>query len=586
MSPKSATLSSVREILMQESVDALWVSHTDIHHNEYVPECYQRLGYVTGFTGSAGLGLIALDQACLFVDGRYTLQAPKEVDNALWQVDSLNYELIQVWIKDKLPPKSVIAYDPWLMTFKEEKQWITWGQEHGYIFKALSKNPIDTIWAERPSLPLNPIVLYPVSYAGERAQAKCQRLAQVIRSQGAEVAVLTQPESIAWLLNLRGKDVATTPIFLSFAALDHHAHVSLWLDSTKIPKDMEVFLEDITLYPYDPTRIAQDLKAYKTVMIDPAKAPSALVSAFEERGIKVAFHEDITLLPKALKNVQEQQGMREAHIQDGIALCRCLQWIEETRAQRTITELDVVEKLYEFRSLSPDFKGVSFDTIAASGPHGAIVHYKPSFNSNRPLQDDDLFLLDSGGQYWQGTTDVTRTLSLGSVTKEYIEAYTAVLQGHIALDQARFPVGTTGSQLDTLARYALWQKGMDYAHGTGHGVGSYLSVHEGPQGISKRASSVFLRPGMVLSNEPGYYKTGSFGIRIESLLMVRTSTFEEFLTFETLTFAPMDLRLIDFSSLSKTEYFWVKEYHQWVYDTLVQRAPDLESYLGRHLIKE
>lgn len=573
-------LGHLRQAMKEQGAQALWIPYADIHQNEYVPPCYQRLRWLTGFSGSAGLGLVSQTEAILFVDGRYMVQAPQEIDTTLWAVGSLKTSAIQEWILKNLGEHGCITYDPWLMTIAQARQWEKWGQEQGIQFKPGPSSLIDQVWTQRPLLPKAPLASYPLAYAGEDTLTKRKRMVKMLEEQKADWAFFSQPDSIAWLLNLRGGDVPTTPIFLAFAALHKDGDVHMWIDKGKFSPQLEREFEGLILYPYNPFHIPSVFAAGTRVTLDPEGTPVALKQLLEAKGVNVLLAKDVVALPKALKNQIEQKGMRAIHQEDALALIRWLAWLEETWSSTSLTELDVVEKLHAFRCQSPLFKGESFDTIAAAGPHGAIVHYKPTAQSNRTLQKGDLLLIDSGGQYWGGTTDVTRTIPLGPPTLKQRQAFTRVLKGHIRLASARFPAGTTGSQLDSLARFDLWQAGQDYAHGTGHGVGNYLSVHEGPQRISSSPSTQALLEGMVLSNEPGYYLKDAFGIRIESLVMVQSAPFTGFLEFETLTLVPIDGRLIEKDLLTSDELDWLKRYHETICRLILPLDPHLNTYLS------
>jgi Xaa-Pro aminopeptidase len=535
----------------------------DGYRSEYVPCNARRLAWLTGFTGSAGVAIILQDQAAIWSDGRYTLQLRQQVDDKLFSLHHLTAEPPSDWLKHRLKAGDRIGFDPWLHTTGEAAELRRACERATARLVALIQNPIDAIWADRPAKPLGPVVAHDIAYAGEDSGAKRKRLAQALNEQGVAAAVLTAPESVAWLLNIRGADVPHTPLALARAILYGHGGVDLFLDRRKLKPPVVRHLGPAVRL-HDEENFAAKIKALGTakgaIQIDFSQAPAWVVRRLEAAGCRIIAAEDPCLLPKACKNPTELAGMRAAHLRDGAALCRFLSWLECNAAVGRLDELGAAAKLEAFRRENELIQDLSFPTISASGPHGAIVHYRVRPKTNRRLRSGELYLVDSGAQYLDGTTDVTRTLAIGEPSALMRACYTSVLRGHIALATARFPQGTSGQQLDSLARRPLWEKGLDYDHGTGHGVGSYLGVHEGPQRIAKTSSAVALRPGMIVSNEPGFYKTGAFGIRLENLVAVEEKP-RPSLGFATLTLAPLARKLIDPGLLTETERAWLDAYH-------------------------
>lgn len=576
-------LAALRQELARRGVDGFLVPRGDEHQGEYVPAAAERLAWLTGFKGSAGYACVLLEEAAVFVDGRYTLQVAQEVDTALFTPRHVTDEPLGEWLQARLKPGQRLAYDPWLHTEDQVRRLEKTVTALGASLAALDSNPVDAVWADRPALPKAKIRPHDLALAGRSSAEKREALGAQLSEAGVGAAVLTLPDSIAWLLNVRGGDVVHSPLPLSFALLHADGGVEWFVDPDKLTPEVTAGLGNaVTVQP--PEKLADGLdrlgRASAKVMADPATAARWVFDRLRAAGAEVVKGADPCLLPKACKNAAELDGMRRAHRRDGAALSRFLHWLDEAVAGGgRLTELDAAERLAAFRAETGELRDLSFDTIAGAGPNGAIVHYRVSEASNRPLGQGELFLLDSGGQYPDGTTDVTRTIAVGEPSAEMRRRFTLVLKGHIALARARFPRGTTGSQLDTVARYALWQDGLDYDHGTGHGVGSYLNVHEGPQRISKIPNAVALQPGMVVSNEPGYYKTGAYGIRIENLVAVTESPEapddeREMLAFETLTLAPIDRRLVEPGLLSSEEAGWLDAYHARVREAI---GPQLDG---------
>lgn len=569
-------LSALRAELRRRGLAGFLVPRADEHQGEYVPPRAERLAWLTGFTGSAGLAVVLESEAALFVDGRYTLQAREQVDTRLFAPVALSETTPERWIAEHLPAGSRLGHDPWLHTADAVARLRQACAEADAALVPCPDNPLDAVWLDQPGPPLAPMVPYDLTLAGESSEAKRRRLAGELARARLDGAVLTMPDSIAWLLNVRGADVPHTPVVLAFAVLHADATVDLFVDGRKISPEAQTHLgPEIRVQP--PAAFEEALRrlggARKSIRVDPSTAAARIADLLEESGALVARGPDPCALPKACKNPVELDGMRAAHLRDGAALTRFLAWIAREAPQGRIDEIAAAERLARFRAETGQLKDLSFDTISGAGPNGAIVHYRVTPASNRRLEPGMLYLIDSGGQYPDGTTDVTRTIAIGTPPAEARAHFTRVLKGHIALARCRFPAGTTGSQLDVLARLALWQAGLDFDHGTGHGVGHYLSVHEGPQRISKLPNTVALRPGMILSNEPGYYREGAYGIRIENLVAV-TAPAEipggerPMMAFETLTLAPIDLALVEPALLDAEEIAWLNAYHAGVRDRI------------------
>ena len=561
-------IARLREVMARAVLDAVLVPHADEFMNEYVPPCGQRLTFLTGFTGSAGLAVVARKSAALFVDGRYILQAPKQVDTNIFEVLQVPGSKPAAWIGKALKQGAVVGFDPWLhspSTIEEMEKELGAKQIR---FKALSRNPVDRVWGrQRPAPPRGTIQPHPLKYAGKSAEEKIKELQALLRKDGQDAVVLTFPDSICWLFNVRGSDVAHNPIALAFAIVPVTGKAELFVDPGKIGAEAKAHLAPLAKISA-PDALAGRLTALKatgkTVRLSPG-APAWFSRKLKGGKAKVVRAADPCVLPKARKNAAEIKGTRTAHVRDGAAMARFLAWLDREAASGSLDEIVTAQKLETIRSETQSLKEISFDTISGAGPNGAIVHYRVTAATNRKLGSGELYLVDSGAQYLDGTTDVTRTVAIGKPTREMQERFTLVLKGNIAVGTARFPKGTRGIDLDPFARRSLWEAGLDYDHGTGHGVGSYLSVHEGPQSISRSGMTV-LEPGMIVSNEPGYYKTGAYGIRIENLLLVRelekiAGGEREMMTFETLTLVPIDLRLVVPEMLSSAEREWLNAYH-------------------------
>jgi Xaa-Pro aminopeptidase len=581
MATHEARLQALRDQLRADRLDGFVVPLTDEHLSEYVGSYAQRLAWLTGFQGSAGWAAVLSEEAAIFTDGRYTLQVKDQVDGALWSYQPVPETSVADWLKANAPDGGRIGYDPWLHTRDWVKKARTALAERNAELVAVRRNPIDVVWADRPDPSPAPLDVHPDSIAGKSSAAKRQEMADWLKEVKADAAVLSALDSIAWTFNVRGRDVDHTPVALSFALINDDGTADLFVDPGKIGEEVRKHLGNgVRLHERGAFELYLRGLAGKTVAADPERAVAAIFDALEAAGAKVVAKRDPAVLPKAIKNETEVAGHRAAQARDGAALARFLHWVSVEAPQGGIDELKAVAKLQELREQCGDLRDTSFDTISGAGPNGAIVHYRVSEGTNRPLKMDSLYLVDSGGQYPDGTTDVTRTMAIGTPTAEMRDRFTRVLKGNIAVDMALFPVGTRGAQLDSFARQYLWSAGVDYAHGTGHGVGSFLSVHEGPQRISPAGGAQAggdepLRPGMILSNEPGYYKAGEYGIRIENLVLVVEREIEgaekKVLGFDTLTFAPIDRALIDVARLTERELSWLNNYHARVLEVVGPR---------------
>ncbi|MHA1537957.1 MAG: aminopeptidase P family protein [Alphaproteobacteria bacterium] len=567
-------IAALRAELTHRDLSGFVVPLADEHQGEYVPPSARRLAWLTGFNGSAGTAIVLRESAALFVDGRYTLQAREEADGAIYEFLTIPGDKPGDWIEANLPAGGKLGYDAWLHTEDGAKRLGEACRKAGGELVASEGNPLDAVWTGRPPAPSAKIYPHGLEFAGVSSADKRARIGGRLRKDKIGAAVLSLPDSIAWLLNIRGGDVPRAPLPLSFAILHADTRVELFIDPRKLGEEIVAhFGEEIALSPPDALGPALDRLGAQGmgVLADPASAGDWLFKRLDAAGARIVRRPDPCQLAKACKNAVELEGARRAHRRDGAALTRFLAWLageiaKGDAARGGVSEMAAADRLEAFRRENDRFRDLSFDTISGAGPNGAIVHYRVSEASNRRLEPGQLYLVDSGAQYLDGTTDVTRTLAIGAPSDEMRDRFTRVLKGHIALASVRFPKGTTGSQLDALARQPLWRAGLDFDHGTGHGVGSYLSVHEGPQRISKLASTVALEPGMICSIEPGYYKQGAYGIRIENLVAVRPAeglegSEREMLEFETLTLAPIELALVDASLMSESEIAWLDAYH-------------------------
>jgi Xaa-Pro aminopeptidase len=570
----AARVAALRAELERRGLDGLIVPRADRYQNEYVPPCDERLAWLTGFTGSAGVAIVLNDRAVIFVDGRYLLQVCDEVDGEIFSVEHLVEHPPTQWIETQLPVNAKLGYSPWLHTIDGAERLAKACAAAGAMLVPVNDNPVDAIWSERPQPPLGMVIAHDLRFAGEAASAKLERVRAAMQKTAADALVVSDPQAVSWLFNIRGSDVPHTPVVLAFAIVPKAGRPSLYVDLRKLGNDMRTRLEEIVdvraeaAFELD---LAELGRQHRAVRLDPALCADAIARLVVENGGTMVRGGDPIAPLKAIKNAAEIAGARAAQARDGAAVTRFLAWFDR-EAGRGLTEIDAVEALESFRRDTRLLKDVSFPTIAGAGPDGAIVHYRVSRRSNRCIGADELFLIDSGGQYEDGTTDITRTIAVGTPTTEMRQKFTLVLKGHIAIARAVFPDGTTGAQLDTLARQFLWRAGVDFDHGTGHGVGSYLSVHEGPARISKLGGTA-LKRGMILSNEPGYYRTGAYGIRIENLILVSEAAAVEgaekpLNAFETLTLAPIDRRLIEPALLSAEEISWLDAYHARVREVL------------------
>jgi Xaa-Pro aminopeptidase len=568
-------LQALREQLIRRGLSGFVLPRADRHQDEFLPPSEERLAWLTGFTGSAGHAVILRDRATLFVDGRYTLQARKQVEPSLFTIEHLTETPVERWLEANLPAGAKLGYDPWLHTVESAEKLARACGNANAALVPVEPNPIDALWTDRPPQPLGPVSLHDFRFAGEYASTKLARIRAEIATLRADALVISDPHAVAWTFNIRGADVAHTPLPLSFAIVPQEGRPTLYIDGAKLSNAVRHRLEEVTEVR-EPADFIRELAALgaarRTVRLDQATAADALSRFITGAGGKAIKGADPIVMMKAVKNPVEIEGARAAHLRDGAAVANFLAWFEREAPHGELTEIDAVEALESFRRATSLLKDVSFSTIAGAGPNGAIVHYRVTRASNRKLAPGELFLIDSGGQYEDGTTDITRTVIVGEPTPEMRDRFTRVLKGHIAIARAVFPDGTTGAQLDPLARQSLWRAGLDFDHGTGHGVGSYLSVHEGPARISK-LGNVPLKRGMILSNEPGYYKTDAYGIRIENLMLVAEGPVvagaeKQLNAFETLTLVPIDLRLLDPALLTASEIAWLDAYHARVREAL------------------
>jgi Xaa-Pro aminopeptidase len=575
-----ARAKSLREKLAALGLDGFLVPRSDIHQNEYCPPSEERLAWLTGFAGSAGIAIVLADEASIFVDGRYTVQVREQVDIGTFTPRHLIEEPPEKWLERTLKPGAKLGYDPSLQSINEVERLRAACEKAGAILVPVSENLIDSIWKDRPAAPLAPIVLHDVALAGETSASKIARLQAKLAEQKLDAVFTNDAHAAAWLFNIRGGDVSHTPLPLSFALIPASGQPTLFADGRKLSNAVR---DDLSQHMAiaEPGRIDAMLGAAvkgKTVRLDPAMVVERFATVIEQAGGRIQKGSDPVALLRAVKNEAERAGARAAHIRDGAAFVNFLAWFDEAALKGGETEISVAEALERCRAETGVLKDVSFPSISSAGPNAAIPHYRVSHASNLPVTPG-LFLIDSGAQYVDGTTDITRTIAVGDVTPLMKDRYTRVLKGHIAIALARFPKGAAGSQLDSFARSALWEIGTDFDHGTGHGVGSYLSVHEGPQRISKLGTTP-LEPGMILSNEPGYYRAGEFGIRIENLVLVEEAEIEgaerTMYSFETLTLAPIDTRPIEVSLLTAKEIAWLNAYHTRVREVLSPLVDEAE----------
>jgi Xaa-Pro aminopeptidase len=560
-------LAALRAELKRRGLNGFIIPRADRYQNEYVPPCAERLAWLTGFTGSAGVAVVLAERAAIFVDGRYLVQVREEIDGAAFAVEHLVEHPPAAWIEENLPPGAKIGYSPWLHTVESAERLAKACDGAGGTLAAVADNPVDALWQKRPQPPRGAVALHDLRYAGEEAAAKLARLHDAFAKR-ADVLIVSDPQAVCWLFNIRGRDVPHVPVALGFATVQRAGRPALYIEPGKLIGAAREQLEMLATMRA-PADFEKDLaalgKAARAVMLDPALCPDAIARAVAENGGKIVRAADPIAPMKAVKNAAEIAGARAAQLRDGVAMVRFLAWLDREAPRGLLTEIDAVEALESFRRDTGLLKDISFPTIAGAGPDGAIVHYRVTRRTNRRIAPGELFLVDSGGQYEDGTTDITRTIVTGAPTADMRKNFTLVLKGHIAIARAVFPDGTTGAQLDPLARQFLWRDGLDFDHGTGHGVGSYLSVHEGPARISKLGTAP-LKRGMILSNEPGYYRAGAYGIRIENLVLVTEAApvadaEKPLNAFETLTLAPIDRRLVEPALMTAEETAWLDVYH-------------------------
>lgn len=586
MQTHEARLAALREELARQGLDGFVVPISDEHLSEYVGAYAQRLQWLTGFGGSAGTVAVLKDLAAIFVDGRYTLQVRDQVDGRLFAYKSVPQDSLAEWLAQNAPAGAKIGFDPWLHTRGWTDAVASRLKKAGAVLVPVEHNPVDAVWTDRPAPSAAPAFLQDDALAGRSSADKRAAIAEWLRAEGCEAVVIAALDSVAWVLNVRGRDVERTPVVLSFLIVHADAGADWFVAPGKVPADVAAALgSDVRLHDRTAFNTALAALSGKRVAVDPARSVAAIFTALETAGAQIVPLADPAVLPKAVKTPAEQDGMRAAHLRDGVAVTRFLHWLDQYGPKCMVDEISAANQLESFRKASGKLVDLSFDTISGSGPNGAIVHYRVSEETNRLLEPNSVYLVDSGGQYVDGTTDITRTVWIGpgDPDAQVKDRFTRVLKGHIALAVQTFPTGTTGSQLDVLARQHLWAAGLDYAHGTGHGVGAFLSVHEGPQRIAKpkggqAGTEQELLPGMILSNEPGYYQAGAYGIRIENLVLVVPRTITggegEWLGFETLTLAPIDRRLVDVGLLSPAEVAWWNTYHA---DVLARIGPHLST---------
>ncbi len=577
-------LMRLREVMGENGVQATIIPSTDPHQSEYVPAFWQRRAWISGFTGSAGDVVITTDSAGLWTDSRYFLQAEQQLAETgiqLFRQGVPGTPSVSSWLTDNLNPGDRVGVDSRLFTASEFMTMRDTLERSGIELISLTENPVDKIWHDRPPVPSDPIRVHPIRFSGESVSDKLRKVRDELKLRGQNVHVITMLDAIAWLFNIRGSDVEYNPVVIAYAIVTLDTAMLFVHRGKESPALFSHLDKQVEVYEYeefsDTLRRLADRD--ERILLDSGSVSQWVVEQLDGKCMVELGTSPITLL-KAIKNPVELDGFRNAHVRDGVAMSRFLCWLEKAVPKGGVTEISAAEKLAAFRSENEYFAGLSFETISAYGPHGAIIHYGPTPESDVELKPEGIYLVDSGGQYLDGTTDITRTVSLGKTTAKERELFTRVLKGHIDLAMCRFPVGTAGKQLDTIARMPLWEVGLNYGHGTGHGVGSYLNVHEGPHAISYyRCIGVPFVPGMVSSNEPGFYLAGEFGIRIENLVVVVADTEIQnsetgFNRFENLTVCPIDTRLVDSELLTDAERDYLNGYHRWVFETL---SPFLEG---------
>lgn len=578
----SEHLPLLRGEMKKQNLDGFVIPHDDEYQNEYIPGYAERLMWATGFSGSAGSAVVMTDKAAIFTDGRYTLQVRQQADDQFFDYVSVEEQTPDKWLGENAVKGARIGYDSMLHTLASVKKLKVAAEKAGFELVAVAQNPIDAAWADQPDLPKTPIRPHDLKFAGKASDEKRKEIAEAISKAGADAVLITAPPSIAWLFNIRGGDVSRSPLPLGRAILNKDGKAALFVMPEKVGNDLPGALgPDVDIRAEaDVTAALEKLGASGAkVAVDPALAPSKFVDDLKNAGAAIVELTDPCALPRAMKNETEIEGARSAHIRDGAAVTRFLHWLDTEAQGGDVDEITAAKKLESIRTESGDLKDLSFDTISGACGNSALPHYRVSTESNTQLKRGTLFLVDSGGQYSDGTTDITRTVPIGEPTDEMRDRFTRVLKGHIALGAMKFPAGVSGGQLDAFARKSLWDAGLDYDHGTGHGVGSFLGVHEGPQRIAKAGSDQPLKPGMIVSNEPGFYKAGEFGIRIENLIVVTEPQpvpggERPMMTFETITLAPINLELVKTDLLTEDERRWLNDYHARVRKTLAPIVPD------------
>ena len=573
-------LIAFRKKIQTLELDGFIVPHTDEYQSEFLSAYAERLAWLTGFTGSAGTAVITTGKSVVMTDGRYTIQVKKEVNEGLYETADSTHISVGQWLRANAKEGNKIGFDPWLHTPAEiEKIKDIAGQKVELV--PVEKNPIDEVWTDQPGKPMNPVEKFPDDIAGKTSPQKISEICDGLREQGVDACLISLPDSICWLLNIRGRDQLYNPVTLAHAILHSNGQVELLIDPRKItPTIKETLGENVTIFSPADSKSRMHALAGKNVQIDKRTIPLWFENNLVEAGANIINKKDPCILPKSCKTPSEIHAIKNAHILDAIAVIQVLRIIDELGEKGKLTEMEVDEHLQAYRSQQFGYQGASFPTIAGFGENGAIIHYRAKPETNTRIEPDGLLLVDSGGQYMWGTTDITRTIAIGPPTEEMKIRNTLVLKGHIAVARARFPQGTTGVQIDTLARQALWEQGLDYAHGTGHGVGCYLSVHEEAASLSPRGNAE-LKAGMLLSNEPGYYKEEEYGIRIENLILVKESgedmeSHKPILEFETVSLVPFDPKLISKSLLTAEELGWIRDYYLKINEVVVPR-------LGQHL---
>ena len=572
---------ALRKEMKKRGLDYFLVPRTDEYQGEYVAAYAERLAWLTGFTGSAGFAIISQRRAVLFVDGRYTIQAADQVDGKTYDILNVPKTTPLAWLKETVKKGQTVGFDENLITIHMAGQITKITTELKAKSAPQTTNPIDAVWLDQPKRPNAQAHPHPIKYAGQKAAQKIDSIKSQLKQADEDATILSDPLSIAWAFNIRGSDIPHTPVVLATAIIHLKGKPDLFINFEKLTPGLEKHLKSVAHIHHekDMTDALLELsKKRANVRLDPQNCPYSICRKLEKKGANISHGTDPCIHPRAIKNKAEITGTRNAHHRDGIAITKFLAWLDASALKSKVTEIDAAKKLEELRAQSRALKELSFDTISGAGPNGAIVHYRVTEATNRRLKSGELFLVDSGAQYLDGTTDITRTIAIGKPTREMRDRFTCVLKGHIALARAKFPIGTRGVDIDILARQFLWAQGLDYDHGTGHGVGSYLAVHEGPQNISKRGMTP-LEPGMIISNEPGYYKEGAYGIRIENLVLTKEAELvkggeRKMLSFETLTLAPVDRRLIDKNLLTRDELNWLNNYHSRIQKAL---APELQG---------